>query len=163
MNAKRVNHWLYAFAQPATFLGAIAVVVILSGAYFLEKEEYSRAFEDGVQRGSNLTHVFEENISRIFYGTDSQLLLLRQLHQRDPKNFDLADWINNARPNNDLALQFTIVGPDGTISSTSVAPNPPTINVGDRDYFRFILIRRQTNFISALHLTAAYQRKRQLC
>jgi len=135
MKAKRVNFWYYAFAQPATYLGIIAIIIILSGAFFLEKEEYNRAYEDGIQRGANLARVFESNISRIFYGVDSQLLLLRQLYQRDPKNFDLTRWISSSTLSNDIAIQFIIVGPDGKILSSSVRPIPPATYVADQDYF----------------------------
>ena len=44
--AKSVRHWYYAFAQPATYLGIIAIIIILNGAFFLEKEEYNRAYEE---------------------------------------------------------------------------------------------------------------------
>lgn len=135
MKVKRANLWYYAFAQPATYLGIIAIIIILSGAFFLEKEEYNRAYEDGIQSGANLARVFESNISRIFYGVDNQLLLLRQLYQRAPKDFDLARWISNSTLNNDLAIQFIIVGPDGKILSSSVRPIPPAAYVADHDNF----------------------------
>lgn len=135
MKAKRMVHWRHAFAQPTTYLGIIAIIIILGGAFFLEKEESQRAYEDGIQRGANLTRVFEENISRIFYGTDSQLLLLRKLYQRDPRDFDLAGWISNTTLDNDLVVQFTIVGPDGKPLSSSLRLIPSATYVGDRDYF----------------------------
>ncbi len=88
MKTNRVNNWCNAFVQPTTFLGVLAIVIILSGAFFLKAEEYNRAYEDGIRRGADLTRVLEENVSHIFYGTDSQLLLFRQLYQREPKDFD---------------------------------------------------------------------------
>ena len=136
MRAIRVIRWHHAFAQPATYLGVIAIIIILSGAFFLEREEYRRAQEDGIQRGSNFTRLFEENISNIFRSTDSQLQILREIFLRDPKNFDLAHWVSGAQRNSDLAIQFAIVGSDGLISATSFSPNPPATYVGDREYFQ---------------------------
>jgi diguanylate cyclase (GGDEF)-like protein len=135
MKAKRVSHWCCAFAQPTTYLGIIAIVIILSGAFFLEKEEYDRAYEHGIQRGANLTRVVEEHVSRIFYATDSQLLLLRQFYQRNPEDFDLARWNNNFRLDNDLAIQFTIAGPGGKILLSDPGSLPPATYVGDQNYF----------------------------
>jgi diguanylate cyclase (GGDEF)-like protein len=135
MKAKRVKLWYYAFAQPATYLGIVAIIIILSGAFFLEKEEYNRAYEDGIRSGANLTRIVEEHISRIFYGADSQLLLLRQLYQGNSKEVDLTRWTDVAGLNDDLAAQFAIVGPDGKILSSSLKSMPPATYVGDQDYF----------------------------
>jgi hypothetical protein len=139
MKANRVNPWYYAFAQPATFLGAIAIIIILGGAFFLEKEEYSRAYKDGIQRGADLTRVLEENISRIFYNTNYQLLLLRQLYQRNGKDPDLAHWTNNSTLDNSPAVHFAIVGADGKILMSSLPSIPVATYVGDKDYFQIQL------------------------
>jgi len=135
MKTTRVNHWYDAFMQPTTFLGALAIIIILSGAFFLDKEEYNRAYEDGIQRGADLTRVLEENISHIFYNVDSQLLLIRQLYQHNPKDLDVAHRINNSTLDNTPAAQFTIVGPDGKILSSSLPSIPLTTYVGDQNYF----------------------------
>ena len=135
MKAKRVKLWYHAFAQPATYLGIVAIIIILSGAFFLEKDEYNRAYEDGIRSGANLTRVVEEHVSRIFYGADSQLLLLRQLYQSNSKEVDLTRWNGNSGLDDNLAVQFAIVGPDGKILSSSLGSIPPATYVGDQDYF----------------------------
>ena len=135
MKAKRVKLWYDAFAQPATYLGIVAIIIILSGAFFLEKEEYNRAYEDGIRSGASLTRVVEEHVSRIFYGADSQLLLLRHLYQSNPKEVDLTRWNGNSGLDDNLAVQFAIVGPDGKILSSSLWSIPPATYVGDQDYF----------------------------
>jgi diguanylate cyclase (GGDEF)-like protein len=131
----RVNLWFCAFAQPTTLLGVVAIIIILSGAYFLKKEQYNRAYDDGIQRGDDLARVLEERVSRIFYNADSQLLLLRQVYQRNATNRDLAHWINSSGLDNDPALRFTIVGADGKILSSNLLSAPPNVYVGDKDYF----------------------------
>ena len=135
MKTNRVNNWYNAFVQPTTFLGVLAIVIILGGAFFVKTEEYNRAYEDGIRRGADLTRVLEENVSHIFYSTDSQLLLFRQLYQREPKDFDLAHWINNSELGNTPAVQFAIVGSDGKVLSSSLPSTPPSTYVGDQDYF----------------------------
>ena len=136
MEAKRVIHWHRAFAQPATYLGVIAIIIILGGAFFLQKEEYERAQEDGIQRGANFTRVFEENISNVFRSTDRQLLILRQIFQHNPKDFDLVRWVEDAKLHGDLAVQFAVVDPHGIILATSLWPDPPATYVGDPEHFR---------------------------
>ncbi len=150
MKTNRVNNWYDAFVQPTTFLGALAIVIIISGAFFLKSEDYNRAYEDGVRRGADLTRVLEENVSHIFFSTDSQLLLFRQLYRREPKDFDLAHWINNPELDSIQAAQFAIVGPDGKVLSSSLLSIPPGTYVGDRDYFRAQIKSPADNlFISA--------------
>jgi diguanylate cyclase (GGDEF)-like protein len=136
MKAKSGIRWFHAFAQPATYLGIITIITILTGAFFLEKEEYERAQEDGIQRASNFARVFEENVSSIFRSTDRQLLFLRQIFEHNPKDLDLVQWANKIKLNSDHAPQFTIIGPDGNILATTFSPNAPATFVGDREYFQ---------------------------
>jgi len=142
MKVKHINHWYYAFAQPTTYLGIIAITVLLGGAFFLEKDEYNRAYEDGIQRGANLTRVVEENVSHVFDVIDSQIRLLRQLYQRDPKAFDLARFTLN----DDQTTEFAIVGLDGKIVSSSPRIIPSGTYVGDQDYFQTHLSSHTDDF-----------------
>ena len=136
MKLKHLNQWLSAFSQPTTYLGVIGIIIVFGGAFFFKQEEFNRAYEDGIQRGTNLTRVLEERASRIFYSTDSRLLLLRQLYQHGPKDFDLARWIDNSKLDDDPPVQFTIVGAAGQVLLSSHRSASPTANVRDQDYFR---------------------------
>jgi len=128
--------WLRAFAQTTTYLGAVMIAVLWSGTVFLVQQERERAYRDGVRQGSNLTRVFAEYIARVVKGIDSTLLVLRELYERDPKNFDLARWVEDGRFKNDLVIQYSIIAPDGIIRVSSLQPDLPSIDVSDRDFFR---------------------------
>ena len=127
--------WLRACAQTTTYLGVVMIGVIWSGAFFLANEKREYATENAQRQGSNLARIFAEYISRVINGTDSQLLVLRELYQNNPQIDDVAHWINNAKFKNDLAVQFAIAGADGNMLFSSVGPITAPIFIGDRPHF----------------------------
>jgi diguanylate cyclase (GGDEF)-like protein/PAS domain S-box-containing protein len=129
--------WIRALAQTATYLGVAMIAIIWTGVIFLTSSERQRAYEEGLLQGRNLTRVFEEYIARVITGTDSALLTLRELYENDPRNFDLSRWINGAKLQNDLTIQFVFIGPDGNATLSSLAAIRTPIDVSDRDYFIF--------------------------
>src|SRR5262245_65461343 len=96
--------WLRAFAQPTTYLGLAMLAMTWTGVLLLAHQQRERAYADALRQGSNLTQVFEEYIARVIKGTDSQLLILRELYKRSPQTFDLARWVDEARFRDHLAL-----------------------------------------------------------
>lgn len=135
MDAERIIRWHHAFAQPVTYLGVITIIVILSGAFFLEKQEYDRGQQEGIQRGININHILEEGVLNIFRSTDRELLILGQAYQRKRDDFDLIHWLNKARLSSGLGIQFAIVGRDGFEITDSSPPHLSKRSVGDRGYF----------------------------
>jgi diguanylate cyclase (GGDEF)-like protein len=80
--------------------------------------------------------VFEGYMSRTLKSVDNTLRVLRTSYQQDPDGFDLAAWARDPDVQNDLTLQLTIVGPDGTIKA-STSPNPIVgINIAEREHIR---------------------------
>ena len=135
MRDRRIFKWLRACAQTTTYLGVVMIGVIWSGAFFLANEKRDYAYENAQRQGSNLARIFAEYISRVINGTDSQLLVLRELYQNNPQITDLSHWVNNAKFKNDLAVQFALAGPDGIVLFSSVGPVTAPINIGDRPHF----------------------------
>ena len=135
MRDRRFFNWLRACAQTTTYLGVVMIVVIWSGAFFLASDKREYAYENAQRQGSNLARIFAEYVSRVINGTDSQLLVLRELYQAKPQVEDLAHWVNNATFKNDLAAQFALAGPDGNVMFSSVGPITSPINIGDRPHF----------------------------
>ena len=131
----RLLQWLRAFSQTTTYLGVVMIGVIWSGAFLLANEERERATQDALRQGSNLTRVFAEYISHVIRGTDSALLTLRELYEHDQQNFDIEHWVYTTKFNNDLTINFAIVGPDGIITNRSSGSIPSIINVSDREHF----------------------------
>src|ERR1700722_13359299 len=114
--------WLRALKQTTTGLGLLSIVVLWSGVFLLASQEREHASQAAQQRGRSLARVFEEYISRVVKETDSQLLLLRKLYQRDPEHFDFAIWNDGVRDPSDLTIQFSITGPDAIIRLSSLGP-----------------------------------------
>ena len=109
--------------------------VVWSGAYYLANDKREYAYENAQRQGRNLARIFAEYISKVINGTDSQLLVLRELYENNPQIADLSHWVNNAKFKNDLAVQFALAGPDGYMLFSSVGPVTTPIFIGDRPHF----------------------------
>lgn len=128
---------LRAFAQTTTYLGVVVIAGIWCGIFFLTSEEHQRASAEGVRQGSNLARVFEQYIARVIGGADSGLLALRESYEHDPENFDIARQVSRTQFQNNLVIQFGIVGPDGIIKLSSLRSIRSAGSASDREYFRF--------------------------
>jgi len=127
---------LHALKQTTIYLGAVIIVAVWSGVFLLANEERERANEEGLRKGTNLTRVFEEYISRVIKGTDSQLLLLRKLYEQDPAHFDFANWIDSDRIQSDLTIHFSLTGTDGIIKLSSLGPIQSRVDISSREPFK---------------------------
>src|SRR5262249_61253520 len=127
-------HYLRAFAQTTTYLGAAVIVGIWCGVLYLTHEQHARAYENAVQQGSNLTRIFSEYISRVIGGTDGTLITLRETYEHDPNHFDIARLAGRAQAQNKAILNFGLVGLDGYVK---LAGEHSRALVSDREYFRF--------------------------
>lgn len=129
--------WLRALNQTTTYLGVVVIVAIWGGIFVLAHAERERANEEGLRQGSNLTRVFEEYISRVIEGTDSQLLLLRKVYEHDPVHFDFASWTDGGRILSDLTVHFSIAGADGIITLSSLGPVKSRVDIDKFESFKF--------------------------
>jgi diguanylate cyclase (GGDEF)-like protein len=136
MRDRSLFKWLRACAQTTTSLGVVMIVVIWSGAYFLTNEKREYAVENAQRQGGNLARIFAEYISRVINGTDSQLLVLRELYQSNWTSSELLPWISNARFKNDLAAQFAIADASGMMQFSSLRPIQSPIDISDREHFK---------------------------
>jgi diguanylate cyclase (GGDEF)-like protein/PAS domain S-box-containing protein len=113
------------------------IVLIWGGVVFLSGAERDHAYETGLRQGNNLTRIFEAYISQVVKGTDSALLALRQSYEHNPRDFDLMRSVDNARFQNDLVVQFVIIGRDGFMKRSTLASSGPPLDLSDRDHFRY--------------------------
>ena len=125
------------FAQTTTILGVAMIVLVWAGVVLLSNAERDHAYEASLRQGDNLTRIFEAYISQVFKGTDSALLALRNSYERTPRDFDLKLWVDNAKLQNDLVIQFSIIGRDGIMKSSTLASSGPPVDLSDRDHFRY--------------------------
>ena len=128
--------WLRAFAQPATVLGVVMIALVWGSVAFFSENERERAAEAGMRQGANLARIFESDISQVIKGADSALLAMRDSYESDRRNFDLTRMVTSAKYHNDHIIQFVMVGRDGIMKSSSLAPDGPPIDLRDRDYFQ---------------------------
>jgi diguanylate cyclase (GGDEF)-like protein/PAS domain S-box-containing protein len=132
----RAIQWLRAFAQTTTYMGVAMIVLTWGGLFHLVNEEYENAYTAGLRQGRNLTRVFEEYISRVIGGVDSQLVVLRKLYEQDPANFDFANWVDSVKIQSGLTINFSIVGSDGILKLSSLGPILSKVDISDREHFR---------------------------
>jgi PAS domain S-box-containing protein len=124
------------FAQTTTYLGAGMIVIIWCTIVHLAFEGHRRAYEDGIRQGGNLARIFQEYISRVVGGADATLKTLRELYQTDAQHFDIARLTDRDRLQNDLIVQFAVIGADGFFEASTQSPVSQK-SMADRDYFRF--------------------------
>src|SRR5215475_12201069 len=103
MRNLRLFSWIRPFAQTTTYFGVAMIAMIWTGAYFLAKEKHDTAYENALRQGNNLSRIFAEYIARVIKGTDSQLLVVRELYRQNFQGVDLLHWISDAKFKNDLA------------------------------------------------------------
>ncbi|MFO1111565.1 MAG: EAL domain-containing protein [Bradyrhizobium sp.] len=128
--------WLRAFAQTTTILGAVLIALVWGGVAFFSANERERASEAGLRQATNLARIFESDIAQVVKGADSALLAMRDSYESDRRNFDLMRMVNSAKFHSDHVIQFVLVGRDGIMKSSSLAPNDPSVDLSDRDYFQ---------------------------
>ncbi|MCC6780315.1 MAG: EAL domain-containing protein [Hyphomicrobiales bacterium] len=121
--------------QTATYLGLALIVCIWIGVVLLSEEARRRAIDNGVREGGNLTRIFEQYISNLIRGADSALLVLRDAYERQPETFDIRRWIDRAKLQNELVIQFGVAGADGIVRHSSMSATP-SLDINDREYFR---------------------------
>ncbi|WP_196232432.1 EAL domain-containing protein [Bradyrhizobium japonicum] len=112
--------------------------LIWAGVVFLSNAEHERAYEAGLRQGSSLTRVFEAYILQVIKGTDSALLAMRDSYEHDPRSFNLMHWVDRAKLQSGLISRFVVIGRDGMMEMSSLAPNGPPIDLRDSDHFHYL-------------------------
>ncbi len=132
-----MTKWFQAIRQSTTYLGVAVIVIIWGGIYLLASQERESAYQDALRQGGNLALVLEQYFKRVVQQSDSSLLELRRAYERNPQNFDVADWVARTQSHNNLTAQFGISGADGFVKQSSLGPLSGTVYVGDRASFVF--------------------------
>ena len=136
MKAHRLFRWLRAMLQPAPMFGMAIIAIFWFGLALLQSVERSKTLEDAIQRGDNLTRLFEENTIRLIKGVDRTLLLLRLAYETNSENFDLPYWAGRTSLLGDLTIQATFIGSDGYMKTTTTGYTGPPLYLGDREHFQ---------------------------
>ena len=127
--------WLRALAQPVTYLGIAMLMTIYAASAYLISANREKALDETIQNAENLARLVEQSVSRAFRSADNTVLILRRSFLRDPENTDLVAWASDPDLKNDLTFQYSVIGPDGIIKSSSYGSSVIGIDVSDRTHF----------------------------
>jgi len=136
MTISRLFKWLRLLLQSGPMFGMAIIAIFWIGLAYLLSVERTKTLEGAVQQGSNLTRLFEENTIRLFKGVDRTLLLLRLAYEEDSEHFDLRRWAERTSLLGDLAIQASLIGPDGYMKTTTTGYTGASLYLGDRAHFR---------------------------
>jgi len=98
--------------------------------------EYQLEQHAAVEDTRNLVRAFSENLVRTVEAVDQTLLVVRDAYARDPSGFRLSTWATNAPFLNELALQITLIGPDGIVLQSNLGPVTSRVDLSDREHIR---------------------------
>jgi len=126
--------WLRALAQPFTYLGAVLLLLVAAGVFFLADHDRKSALEAARVKSEADARVFEEYISRTIKSADDKLLLLRKMHQQHPERFDLTEWTVELTTGPQIKLHFAVAGRDGVVKDSTVGRTG--IDLSATDSFR---------------------------
>ncbi|MBK5961338.1 hypothetical protein CCR97_24490 [Rhodoplanes elegans] len=121
--------------QPATGLGLLVIVLLWSGIGYqlgLEREKLGAV---ALQNTRNLARVVEEHAARAITGADQILRLARAEILRNPDGFDLRAFAREVTPQGDVAIQLSLIGPDGRLRLNSLMVPTAAIDLSDRPHF----------------------------
>ncbi len=137
MRGEKLNGWLRAMRQPATYFSLAMIAVVWAAIGYSVRVDRLRAAQEAVRDANNFTWIFEEFVSRTITSIDNKLLLLRELYRADPDHLDLRGWSEQfksaAEP--DIGINISLIGPDGLLRQTSTRTVTSALDIGDREHF----------------------------
>jgi len=134
-NFKKI--WQPLIRLRSVLLGAILISVVWTTLFFFLRNEHDSAERAAVQNSTNLAAALEEHLSRSLSEIDRSLKIIRTLYARDPKKFDLVDWLKSNPILSDNIVRVSIIDRSGQIRLDNSAEVEQTaLESRDTDYFR---------------------------
>ncbi len=119
-------------------LFGVLIAAVIANAVNRQLENYKLHFlERGARDTANLALAFEQYIVRTIGGVDQTLLLVRDEIERNPAKISESSRILAEGPLKRLAFQISVIGREGDMTFSSIAPDAGRVYLGDRDHFRF--------------------------
>ncbi len=112
--------------------------------------DHDAANREAANDMANFARAFEENITRTIEAVDQTLLFMRDVFQRDPAAITGGSWASGHAFLDDLHVQISLAGPDGSMLWTNLAPVAPAVNIADREHFRV----QQSSLVDALFISS---------
>jgi signal transduction histidine kinase/DNA-binding NarL/FixJ family response regulator len=132
----RARRTLRGATATVTWLGLAMIALIWGGIELDIRQERQFAHRAATQTAHNYARLFEEHIARSISEVDNTIKFIRQDFLREPGAFDLQSWVKNRYSLNDLTLQFTVIGADGIMLSTTTPGAGSRVDLSDREHFR---------------------------
>ncbi|MBV8653112.1 MAG: PAS domain S-box protein, partial [Alphaproteobacteria bacterium] len=122
----------------ALFCGAL-LVLLWCGLLFEARHDRQIALGQARKDTSNLVVAFREHIGRTLSAIDQIMLVIKDEYHRDPEHYQLPDWLESSPLLAGMAVQTSIIGPDGFLRQTDLAGSEDHIDLSDRRHFRYHL------------------------
>ena len=118
------------------FAISLAILAMLWTVVGLQVMEIRALGTYGLERDAdNLVRSLEQSAVRTVDGADQVLRFVKAAYLRDPAHFRLADWANAYRAADEVAIQLSVIGPDGMLVASST-PGAARVDLSDREHFR---------------------------
>jgi len=118
------------------FLCISLVILIWAGLLYDRKRSEDIALEQGRADVSNLAIAFRENITGIITAIDGLMVTIDADHANHPDDYSIPQLVKNSPLLKGLALQVSLVGPDGIVRASNL-PIEGKIDVSGRPHFRY--------------------------
>ena len=113
----------------------ILIGLLWAGIGFNLWHEYRAAEMQAAKDSANLARAFDENITRTVEAIDQKLLFLRDAYRIDPVGFARGSWASEHGFLDELHVQVSVAGADGTVLWSNLGPFAPDLSIGDRTHF----------------------------
>ena len=124
---------------------AIATVVIVAiwavviASIFSAREA---AMDRARAEGRNLAIAFADEVNHILDTIAGGMEIVAERMRTAHGQFDIHAWARDIPFLSKATIQGAIISPDGKLASTTLDPNPATIDLSDREHFRIHLDRK---------------------
>jgi PAS domain S-box-containing protein len=128
------SRWGYFAGLAVAIFGLLSLALLWGGMLSQEARERVEAERAAYADISNLARAFDEHVHRSFRMADHALLVLRREYESNPQDFtrSIRDFQNLAF---DILLQVAIIGKDGRMAFSDLAPTVNPIDLNDREHF----------------------------
>ncbi|MGE0718824.1 MAG: hypothetical protein AB7P02_25485, partial [Alphaproteobacteria bacterium] len=125
-------------AVRATILAIGVLLLCLMWVYVLyqSRTERTQALANATRDTSNLVIAYEEQTQRTLAAIEQSLNFLKADYERDPEAFEIHRAFDRATGLKDIAIQLSLIGPDGVMLASSLESTPTSVDLSDREHYR---------------------------
>ena len=120
---------------PSLGLAAILVAILLFATGALVRNDEAERLAAAERNASNLARAFDAHVDRLMHGLDQVTHLAIDANARGSSVGELTATLEDIRRRDGIALQLSIIGPDGHLRATSAGVDKAGMNLSDRRHF----------------------------